>query len=118
MSATDELRRMLDERGVEWIGTDFTEPTPGHATNTSLDSEHHDAVFVEYVDGTALRLFDLTPAQAIEAIFGRGRCTMEFIWADEIDGECYECTKCNGVNFTHSGKPFYCCNCGAKVVDL
>lgn len=70
MSATDELRRLLDERGVEWLGTNFTKPTNGHPTNTSLYPENHDAVFIEYTDGSVLRQFDLTPEQAIAATLG------------------------------------------------
>ena len=70
MTATEEFRRMLSERDVEWVGTDYTEPTDGNATNTSLCSEHHDAAFCEYVDGNVLRLFDLTPKQAVEATLG------------------------------------------------
>lgn len=71
MTATEEFRRLLSERDVEWMGTEYTEPTDGNATNTSLGSEHHDAAFCEYVDGNVLRLFDLTPEQAIVATLGR-----------------------------------------------
>lgn len=70
MTATDELRRLLDERGAEWIGTSFSKPAKGHPTNTSLGEEHHEATFIEYDDGNVLRLFDLTPAQAVEATLG------------------------------------------------
>ena len=70
MTATDELRRLLDERGAEWIGTSFSTPTKGHPTNTSLGEEHHEATFIEYDDGNVLRLFDLTPEQAVEATLG------------------------------------------------
>lgn len=71
MTATERLRQLLDERGVEWMGTSYTKPTQGHPTNTSLDEEYHNAVFIEYVDGSVLRLFDLTPEQAVEATLGR-----------------------------------------------
>lgn len=74
MTATDELRRLLDERGVEWSGTSFSTPAKGHPTNTSLGEEHHEATFIEYDDGNVLRLFDLTPEQAIEATLGRWEC--------------------------------------------
>lgn len=123
MSATECLRALLDERGVEWIGTDFTEPTHGHPTNTSLDTEHHDAVFVEYVDGTALRLFDLTPEQAVEATLGRGTC--RFINEDNYN-ETEGCDSCSWFRCSACGWMFdecdrwlttmsYCPNCGKEV---
>lgn len=112
MSATDDFRSLLNEHGVEWIGTIFTEPTNGHPTNTSLGSEHHDAVFIEYHDGNALRLFDLTPEQAIEATLGRGECELIHTrdkprskaltltcsecgwWTDRINDEWKYCPRC------------------------
>ena len=132
MTATDELRRLLDERGVEWEGTDFTKPTDGHPTNTSLDSENHDAVFIEYTDGSVLRQFDLTPEQAIAATLGNdgverskngvaehGTCRMER--ADWDDGTCTWgciCSAC-GKKFEHeTGRGWhYCPKCGAEVVE-
>lgn len=109
-SATDDLRRLLDERGVEWIGTDFTKPTKGHPTSTSLDEELHDAVFIEYHDGNVLRLFDLTPEQAVEATLGRGTCHDV-----AIEGEWFECSECGCVRqLLH---PHYCPNCGRKVIE-
>ena len=129
-SATEELRRLLDERGVEWSGTIFTEPTNGHPTNTSLGSEHHDAVFIEYHDGNVLRLFDLTPEQAIEATLGRGECdaeveVVEFSQMQEIHRfTCSECGESFGAE-EHGGLfglvlnkvklPNYCPNCGRRV---
>lgn len=88
MTATERLRQLLDERGVEWMGTSYTKPTQGHPTNTSLDEEHHNVVFIEYVDGSVLRLFDLTPEQAVAATLGRGTCRIDYHF-----GEWY-CTGC------------------------
>lgn len=95
MTTTERLRAMLDELGVEWIGTDFAEPTKGHPTNTSLGSEHHDAVFIEYTDGSVLRLFDLTPEQAIAAMLGdsvatRKRQSVERVYLVEVSDELIE----------------------------
>ena len=121
MSVTDTIRAMLDERGVEWTGTVFAEPTNGHPTNTSLGSEHHDAVFIEYRDGNVLRLFDLTPEQAIEATLGRGECRVvcsrEYI---ECKVDFFECSECGWSGAIDDMKalceyPRYCPNCGRKV---
>lgn len=121
MTATDELRRMLDECGVEWIGTSFSTPAKGHPTNTSLGEEHNEATFIEYDDGNVLRLFDLTPEQAIEATLGRGECHIEAHF-----GEWY-CTGCGVmvgtcdpdselcVDGNYVGMWSYCPNCGRTV---
>ena len=62
MNATDELRRLLDERGVEWVasGTD--------TCWTSADGYPMRAW--ETTNGTHMRVADLTPAQAVEATLG------------------------------------------------
>ena len=121
-TATETFRAMLDERGVEWMGTDYTEPTSGHATNTSLGSEYHDAVFVEYVDGTSLRLFDLTPEQAVEATLGRGTCRFktveQFIDTRRSRSDICECDRCGyrcARGFIHDERFKYCPNCGARI---
>lgn len=118
MTATDELRRLLEERGVEWIGTSFSTPAKGHPANTSLGEEHHEATFIEYDDGNVLRLFDLTPAQAVEATLGRGTCklvpTRDKPRSKALTLTCSEC----GWWTDEIGKAWrYCPNCGAKVVD-
>lgn len=124
MTATDELRRLLDGWGVEWMGTDFTAPSKGHPTNTSLGEEYHDAAFIEYEDGSVLRLFDLTPEQAVEATLGRGECHVESIWdmTDQYEYAPHAYWQVNlscGHSFEQGDPepPNYCPNCGRKVVD-
>lgn len=96
MTATERLRAMLDERGMEWIGTSFSTPAKGHPTNTSLGEEHHEATFIEYDDGNVLRLFDLTPAQAVEATLGSD-LKAENAKLRELVRELYEdqCDECD-----------------------
>lgn len=62
MTATDTIRAMLDERGVEWvaIGTD--------TCWTGADGYPMRAW--ETTNGTHMRVADLTPEQAIEATLG------------------------------------------------
>jgi len=138
MSATEELRRMLDERGVEWES--------GLPTETIV-REPNDALYVERPDGRMHVYFRsyLTPEQAIAATLGpcndscnctnsertdldaatlgRGTCHIE-----EHHGDWY-CTGCGemvGTCDTASelcidGNAIelwsYCPNCGRKVVD-
>lgn len=74
MSATDELRRLLDERGIEWWNE--TDPIPQTVTMARVGEqliEYH-----ENVNGSAgyhvFNVHDLTPEQAVEATLGRGEC--------------------------------------------
>ena len=116
-SATEELRRMLDERGVKWwAGWD--------EDMTCYDG----ADGVRYVaDGTLGKLFFRTmlpvnPEQAVEATLGRGACEMRL--RDDIHGhayqDTYECSECGEqiVRETYMGKsepPRFCPECGREV---
>ena len=108
MTATEELRRMLDERGVEW--------ERGLPTETIV-REPIDALYVERPDGRMHVYFRsyLTPEQAIAATLGRGTChiTDNGPW-----GYPYVCSEC-GASFdadVNNGEFNYCPNCGARCV--
>lgn len=112
MTATDELRKLLDERGVEheddedvtrFFGPDGFEVVMQEDIDDKLD---------------CLTPIYLTPAQAIEATLGRGECH-EVIVDEYLNwrgcGNCgyvweymYGIGKCTRPNF--------CPRCGAKVV--
>jgi len=64
MTATEELRRMLDERGVEWRG--------GLPTETMVEADGLDLLYVALPDGRVRAFIRnyLTPEQAIEATLG------------------------------------------------
>ena len=118
MTATDDLRRMLDERGVEW------EEVDGH-TLWWGESDHHQAsAFSSILFGESERVHlnaMVTPQQAIEATLGRGTCHIErhgslANWPDMV---CWSCSEC-GFGWHHSvnDKQFqYCPNCGRLVVE-
>ena len=81
MSATDELRRMLDERGVEWVDTgDGSTLIPAQtATNVAWDvnrwpssKDTGDCLWVQ-------NRHPLTPNQAIAATLGGGTLTAEHV---------------------------------------
>lgn len=121
MTASEELRRMLDELGVEWW------PLSGDMTECVVDD-----VRIKYRQvGRGLIVSTCTegtmkPEQAIAATLGRGEChklpasgektcivrhnsthlTMEFgYWrCSECGCECFEGAR-------------YCMGCGARVVD-
>lgn len=126
MSATDELRRLLDGRGVEWdelVGHPVVVGTEWHdrygCPCTAL--EHADDV----PDGMLSVQANLTPEQAIEATLGRETC--EILGYDDgydegVDGEMYQYVdpryflSCEHEAYG-SIPPNYCPVCGRKVVD-
>jgi len=64
MTATEELRRLLDERGVEWRG--------GLPTETMVEADGLDLLYVALPDGRVRAFIRnyLTPEQAVEATLG------------------------------------------------
>lgn len=71
MTATEELRRMLDERGVEWRG--------GLPTETMVEADGLDLLYVALPDGRVRAFIRnyLTPEQAIEATLSDSDATGE-----------------------------------------
>ena len=124
MSATEELRRLLDERGVEWRAADSQ-----YAKETCWSyMSKLTAAFTEYGNGTTRCDCDtwcFTPEQAVEATLGRGACEVEGYddgMDDGMDGEWYTYgpptwyLSCG--HETHgSTRPRYCSACGARVVS-
>ena len=129
MTATEELRRLLDERGVEWrVGGETR-----HNKNTIWECEAGTAEFYEdlsngstclvlqHRDGmTRLTITsDMTPAerfvtpeQAIAATMERGTCHL----LPSSDGG-YGCDRCYTWFPSMKEKPRFCPNCGARVVS-
>lgn len=94
MTATEELRRMLDEREIEHYDYD---PDPRYSGPTSdRKTEWDGASFREWPNGTIrFGAKGTTPAQAIAATVGEGTChyipdDTGFVWWDENDEEHYE----------------------------
>lgn len=126
-NATDELRRLLDERGVEW------RKTPHY----SSESQDNETVFEgngiewyanDHMNGRlglrALR-YNVTPEQAIDATLGRGTCEVECFddGMDEgMDGEWFAYATATwhlscGHEVYGSERPRYCSVCGKRVVE-
>jgi len=113
MTATDELRRMLDERGAEWMPV---------AWNPQRETFYHAANGVgfcadEYTDG--VRIYTdatITPEQAIAATLGRGTCHVK---AAKKIGDSFGFSLSCGHSMVNpfNDHPDYCPWCGAKVVD-
>ena len=117
-SATEELRRLLDERGVNWgnIRNDGSESD--YLTEWQLDDRQGHAVAIEWVVGGGLSMelhrHNLTPEQAIAATLDAGTCKNRD--ADIYPGGMvFVCSACEGMST--DGQPSYCPNCGRKVVE-
>jgi hypothetical protein len=109
LTATERLRQLLDERGVEWWEVE---------NDTRWEAYDAEWRATENGDGRYL-IFDcqdcILPEEAVEATLGRGTCKWEP--ADFItEGEWWN-TSC-GESFTWEpdGTPNYCPNCGRRVV--
>lgn len=109
MTATDELRRLLDERGVEWEDhngsieqrTVYMTPNGWCYVATANDK------WLSYVE-----YHDMTPEQAIDATLGRGTCEVEYV--SEWMG--WHCKACDMLwQGLRDQRPRYCPNCGKRV---
>lgn len=120
MSATERIRAMLDERGVEWRervwGGKHSVTTFWHARGVRW--HYRENRFGE----VRLHADGLTPEQAIEATLGRGTCEVvsklliegEYVPSSyyEFEMECGE-----GFKWDESIPPRCCPSCGRMVVD-
>ena len=98
MSATDELRRLLDDRGVEWdeYGDGYTLLRHGGREYT-----------VQPNVCNRLIVTNLTPEQAIAATLGSCNCS-----SSERTGTCHNISK---VMDEHGQARFACSECGAWI---
>lgn len=120
-SATDELRRLLDERGVEWRPI---------AWNPKKETFYHTSDGVgfcadEYVDGVKIYTDAIiAPEQAVAATLGPGTChpvISDNLNESEGTGDAWaDCSECGHLLFVltdpNSEPPNYCPNCGRKLV--
>ncbi len=137
MSATDELRCMLDERGVEYHQTTI-ENIASYLYLTTWDSpDGHSCEFHEIVDGeelthrlVAIRGWELTPEQVIAMTLGRKTCHNVIGEGDFVCSECgafvharnenvgkshvdEDGVRWYGTSYEHNFN--YCPNCGARI---
>jgi hypothetical protein len=83
MTATEELRRMLDERGIEYSAHEDS-----WAKETYWIVSHNPYRFSERSEYGTCVLHNITPEQAIAATLGGGECEIVY-----RDGGWY-CTEC------------------------
>lgn len=130
MTATGELRHMLDERGVEY---DTGETVDGEAVATFwYDREGYPCSAIEGADdipdGEISMQACVTTEQAIDVTLGRGTCHIVKTWSDSDYDEDwrYRCSECGCFIGVYERDPEtgdvisadnYCPSCGRKVVD-
>ena len=105
----DELKRLLGERGEEYVENGF-------GVTWLYYSDPHTAI--ESLDGT-LQVTGLTPSQAVDATLGRDECHL--IVRENLLGEVWiECDGCHWQMpldaWPRTPMFNHCPNCGAKVV--
>jgi len=124
MTATDELRRLLDERGAEHF--DGCESTLWGYEQTSESTGAYRYSADEISGGFVnVWLYHLTPEQAVEATLGRGTChaiVSDNLTESEGTGDAWaDCSECGHLLFVltdpSSKPPHYCPNCGRRVVS-
>lgn len=118
MSVTEELRHMLDERGVKW---DELQSYEGGKMTRWRDSMGR---YVTAYDEGMVTFFDdfywqPTVRQAVDATLGRETC--QFVWSLADNGWAdHTCSACGYVENTDVHVRLgwhYCPSCGAKVID-
>ena len=128
MSATDELRRLLDERGVEYETDDTQVDGNGTMYRVTYVKEGYDRTWVyeEPPDCDLLVSYnlDLGAEDAIAATLGRGTCHDKGTFNS---WGLFTCSNCSIVfpldavkdapSIGRTLPPKYCPNCGRKVVS-
>jgi DNA-directed RNA polymerase subunit RPC12/RpoP len=117
MTATEELRRLLDERGVFWIDIPLVNMK---RTCWKSDDEQDGYCYFEESDFgvTDLTISNPTPEQAIAATLGPGTCKYEVIpniGNGHLDAFGLRCTSCGHEQMSLE-PPNFCPRCGKKVM--
>lgn len=124
MTATEELRRMLDERGVEhYDGVECTYWGDTVLARRDGSCPIYRFSATEVADGVSVHLLRVSPEQAIEATLGRGECRISVqdnLAETEGMGDVWlECDACHWQMPLEPSAPrfSYCPNCGRKVEE-
>ena len=123
MSATEDLRRMLDERGVKYDVRDGkaiknTYWNDAEGRRWGYTSDESGAIKDRQLFLVRGRM-DITPEQAVEATVGRWTCQIETT-ENWLPAERYHrCKECGAffavLDASHDIPPRYCPNCGRRI---
>lgn len=117
MTATDELRKLLDEHGIHWWAGDGELDRKTHWESSGLTWEYfNDGNGDAWLGFLGACESDITPGQAIAATLGVETCHWEY--PQGVNGWLgyAVCSSC-GERFDEcvTDIAHYCPNCGAKV---
>ena len=116
MTATERLRALLDERGVEWGNVRNDGSESDFLTEWQFDGIEGHAIATEWAVGRDLSVcigHPMTPEQAVEATLGRGTCHVR----NDEDTCWYDVCSACGFVWPDDYSVNYCPNCGRKVVE-
>lgn len=105
MSATEELRHLLDERGVKWHG--------GDAATYWGDADALESIFRD--NALDISLYGITPAQAVEVTLDRGTCHNDA--PAYLDFLCSECGFVHYHDDANDNDWHFCPNCGRRTTE-
>ena len=112
MSATDELRRLLDERGVKY----YDMQNRGIWFGISEDGKGHKYEAFEQTDGLIeIDAFDLTPEQAIGATLGNRTTTRHGKFKTKYGRKVPLCECCGYA--IGDDRYNFCPKCGARILE-
>ena len=124
MTVTDDLRRLLDERGVEYA-TDDNTASKDTMWTTQNGGWMFDCDYMEPLNAkpgtigakTELMIYGYTPEQAIAATLGVGECHDEGGIGSKYPAAfiCSECGWSSTVFAFGGNMPQFCPECGRKV---
>lgn len=109
MTATDRLRALLDERGVEYETDDHM----GYS-----ETRWDDACAFQLAPGAGL-VMAVTPEQAVEVTLGRGECHNVHEPPKDTSfwpSPHFKCSECGEAHVSMQ-YVYYCPNCGRKVEE-
>ena len=126
MNATDELRRMLDERGAEHEDYAYVIADTQERCEITRIRDYAGRIKARFMScnepGKVDVAVKLTPKQAIAATLGRGECETCHAESDLSEWVCSEC-QCwiplglTTENIGRASEWRYCPHCGRKVVE-
>ena len=128
MSATEVLRRLLDERGVEWMDDSYAQlwctVWDGQDGKQWRMTENQSGMLTE------LKAWKVSPAQAIAATLGPTATTVDETetwecvcdqigrYGKRVTVHVMECSEC-GHTYEHvNGDYEFCPHCGRRVVEV
>ena len=111
-TATERLRQLLDERGVEWWAMHDVEN--GYRDDRDTEFLVYGCKHVAHEWGSRLQVDMLTSEQAIEATLGRGTCHVAYKHPEYPCSNDEICSEC-GASFYCYAEVNFCPTCGRRV---